>query len=361
MHPRVENLPSPSPDHQRFLRAVGRGRPDRVPLIELAVHPEVALSLLDVRDARVAAQETDPRTLARQTVRLMHRLGYDVVKVSADIPFEIAWLRTTDCSALSDAPRAWQNEHDGPIRTPDDCSAFPWPRSDEIDLGPVETAAQALPDGMRLVGFCGGVLEYATYLLGLERFMLYIYDQPELIAEVCRRVGETIYEVFKVYCQMESICAIWLGDDLGGKNGLLVSPGVLSEHVFPWYSRYSNLAHESGRPFLLHTCGDTSKVMPNLIEDIGIDAKHSFEDAIQPVERFVDQWGSKVAALGGIDVNLLALGDKRAITSRTKQVLEHAAPSGSYACGSGNSIPNYVSPDNYLTMVEMVHRFNGRL
>ena len=47
MHPRVEQLPQPDPDYRQFLRVVRRQRPDRVPLIELAVHPAVVHALLD--------------------------------------------------------------------------------------------------------------------------------------------------------------------------------------------------------------------------------------------------------------------------------------------------------------------------
>ena len=47
MHPRVEQLPKPAPDYRRFLQVLRRERPERVPLIELAVHSEVVNTLLD--------------------------------------------------------------------------------------------------------------------------------------------------------------------------------------------------------------------------------------------------------------------------------------------------------------------------
>ena len=101
--------------------------------------------------------------------------------------------------------------------------------------------------------------------------------------------------------------------------------------------------------------------MPDLAGDVGIDAKHSFEDVIQPVEEFHRQWGARIAALGGVDVDLLARGTEEAVARRTREILQACAPVGGYAAGSGNTITNYVPIDNYLAMVETVHRFNGRM
>ncbi|MFQ5806221.1 MAG: uroporphyrinogen decarboxylase family protein [Phycisphaerae bacterium] len=360
MHPRVERLPQPDPDYRRLLQVVRRARPDRIPLIELAVDPAVVGVLLDEPAARTADPRADLGEAARCNVRLLHRLGYDVVKISAPIPWNVQRLTANDPSPLSAGAREWTNEHHGPIGSMEDFERFRWPEQRDVDFGPVEAAAEVLPDGMALIGFSGGVLEFSMDLVGMERFMLASHREPELIGAVIERMGQTIYKVFEVYCQMESACAIWLGDDLGHKHGLLVSPKLLKTHVFPWYKRFAELAHRHERPFLLHSCGKTDTIMPTLVEEVGIDAKHSFEDAIQPVEHFIDQWGDKIAVLGGVDVHLLSVGDAPSIRARTLEILAHAAPRGGYACGSGNSIPNYVPPDNYLTMIEALAEFNGR-
>ena len=93
--------------------------------------------------------------------------------------------------------------------------------------------------------------------------------------------------------------------------------------------------------------------MPDLIEDVRIDAKHSFEDVIVPVEEFKQRWGARVAVLGGVDVDLLSRGTEEDVRRRTRQILEACAPGGGYACGSGNSITNYMPTGNYLAMIEI--------
>lgn len=349
MHPRVAQLPPPTPDYRRMLRVLRRERPDRVPLIELAVAPEVVNACLGL------SPTADPSEIARRNVQALHRLGHDVVKVSAPIPFRVPRLATGTQPGIQ-----WLDEHGGPIRTAADVERFPWPTIDAVDFTPVQAALEVLPEGMALLGFSGGVLEFAMDLMGMEGLMLATRRTPELVAAVIERVGGIIHDVFAAYCRFDRICALWLGDDLGHKHGTLLAPKWLEQHIVPWYRRFADLAHQHGRPFLLHSCGDTHAVMPAIV-DTGIDAKHSFEDGIEPVETFYERWYGQLAVLGGVDLHLLATGSAAEIAARTQAILTHAAPAGGYACGSGNSIPNYVPVDAYLTLVETVARFNDRL
>jgi uroporphyrinogen decarboxylase len=113
-------------------------------------------------------------------------------------------------------------------------------------------------------------------------------------------------------------------------------------------------------PFLLHSCGNLAAVMEPLIEEVQIDALHSFEDVILPVETFVDRYGDRVAAIGGVDMDLLARGSEEAVRTRTRQILEACAPGCGYILGSGNSLANYIPPGNFLAMLDEGWRYNTR-
>jgi uroporphyrinogen decarboxylase len=100
--------------------------------------------------------------------------------------------------------------------------------------------------------------------------------------------------------------------------------------------------------------------MDDLIEDVKIDAKHSFEDIIEPVEVFVRRFAHRVCVVGGVDVDVLVRGSEEQIRVRTREILEACAPSRSYILGSGNSITNYIPVQNFLAMVDEGRRFNAR-
>ncbi|UCD27283.1 MAG: uroporphyrinogen-III decarboxylase-like protein [Planctomycetota bacterium] len=359
----LDNLPKPEPDVESFKTMLRKGVPDRVPLVELAIADEL---LAEINGQPLAPYPPDDNSIqlrmwADQRVRLWWRIGYDYYRIRAEIPFTIDRLSSKDTAALASGNRQWVNEHQGIIRSHRDVDNYNWPQKTDINLAQIEALINCLPEGMGGIGFSGGVLEWASTLFGLENFSLMLYDNPGLVREVVDHVGQVIYETFDMFCQMEVIFAIWLGDDLGFKTSTLIKPEHLRKYILPWHRKYAELAHRTHRFFLLHSCGHIEAVMPDLINNVGIDAKHSFEDVIMPVEEFKQNWGKHIAILGGVDVDLLCRGTVSEVCERTKQILDICASEGGYACGSGNSVTNYVQPANYLAMIETVHRYNGRL
>jgi len=357
----LDAMPKPEPDVGRFKTVLRRGTPDRLPLVELMIADEVLAALQGgpLAPLPAAGDRAGLRRWAEQRVRLWWRLGYDYYRVRAEIPFDVNWVPAADTAPAAAGERHWVNEQQGVIRSREDVERYRWPTKADIGFEQAEAAIACLPEGMEAIGFSGGVLEWSSTLLGLESFSTAIYDDPELVRDVVDRVGQAIYEAFEVFCEMDAIFAIWLGDDMGFKTATLISPDHLREFILPWHRKYAELAHRRGRFFMLHSCGNIEAVMPDLVDTVGIDAKHSFEDVITRVENFKLEWGSRVAVLGGVDVDILSRGTPEQVRRRTRAILETCA-AGGYACGSGNSIANYVKPENYLAMLQTVHRWNGR-
>ncbi len=361
--PMMRRLPKPEPNVDYFKQVLRRGPSGRVPLAELAIAEETLAELHGAPLIPLSQQEGPQRfrEAIRQRIQLWHDLGYDYFRVRAEIPFQVETFAARDTAALATGDRRWANEHEGVIKSLADFEAYPWPAPATVGFAAAEAAQGELPDGMGMMGFSGGVFEWSSYLLGLEGMMLLLYDNPDLVRAVVDRVGQIIYDAFHVFCDMKQVFALWLGDDMGFKTATLLQPQHLRDYILPWHKRYAELAHRSGRLFLLHSCGHIEAIMPDLIDDVRIDAKHSFEDVIVPVEEFKQRWGKGVAVMGGVDVDLLSRGTEDDVRRRTEQLLTACAPGGGYACGSGNSITNYMPTANYLAMIETIHRFNGRM
>ena len=132
----------------------------------------------------------------------------------------------------------------------------------------------------------------------------------------------------------------------------MISPKHLRKWVFPIQKQIVSIVHAKGLPFLLHSCGNLEAIMPELIDSVGIDAKHSFEDVIEPVKKFSALYGNRIAVIGGVDMDILARGTEDQVRRRTRQILEACLPSQGYILGSGNSIANYIPPRNFLAMLD---------
>jgi uroporphyrinogen decarboxylase len=110
---------------------------------------------------------------------------------------------------------------------------------------------------------------------------------------------------------------------------------------------------------MLHACGNLDEIYEDLIEDVRIDAKHSFQDKILSVGDFKERYGTRVGVLGGIDVDKMCRWSEEEIRSYVRDVLNRCMPDGRYALGTGNSVANYIPLENYLAMLDEGIRWNA--
>jgi len=359
----------PQPDFNRLLKVLRRtGEPDRVPLIELSVDMSAIIRFTGGRfEGPMTSDE-----YARKWNGFWADAGYDC---SRAIPF--FWLPTDMTQGMastksskrqpsgavvpadlagtdpdSGARRQWYREHGGLIRSWEDFYNYPWPEPHEVDYGFVEAVNRNLPDGMKNVPNTSGIFEQATFLMGLVDFSYALVDEPDLVEAIINKLGELDLAVYKTMADMEEVGAIWLTDDLGFNTGTLVAPEVLRKHVFPWHKKIARAAHDKGKPLLIHSCGNVEEVMPDLIDDVGIDAKHSFQANIYDMAEQKRKYGTRIALLGGVDVDLLARGTEDEVRREVRRQIDACAPGGAYALSSSNSIPNYAKYENYAAMID---------
>ena len=117
------------------------------------------------------------------------------------------------------------------------------------------------------------------------------------------------------------------------------------------------VARDFNRPYLFHCCGKIESNVEYAIEDVGIAAKHSFEDAIESVVDAKAKYGDRIALLGGIDVDFLCNSSEEEIRDRVRFTLQQCIPGGGYCLGTGNSVTNYIPLDSYLAMLDEGRKF----
>jgi uroporphyrinogen decarboxylase len=158
---------------------------------------------------------------------------------------------------------------------------------------------------------------------------------------------------------IDNVELVLLSDDLGFNSSTLVSPDVLRRYVLPYYKKVVDITHEAEKIMVFHSCGNMYKLMDDLIDDVGIDSKHSFEDKILPVEEVYRKWGDRIAILGGVDMDLLGRGTEEAVRARTREILDVCGARGTgYCLGTGNTAANYIPKQNYLAMLDEGRRWN---
>lgn len=351
-------LKHPQPDARRFINILmGREKSARVPLVEYIVDDVVmrpiVTDLLGRQWAPEAADRESQKAYLDNFIALWQRLGYDFVRFERALAFPVKQMVEPDPVPGSDKQRAWADEHEGSIRTWEDFERYPWPTVEQMDFFPFEYLNAHLPEGMGLMSsHGGGVFEHLSWIMSFEGLCRALYEDRPLVEAVANRLGELMTGFYQHLLDLDHLIAVFPGDDMGFRTGPLISPKDLRALILPWHKRFAAMAHAKGLPYFLHSCGDVLKIMEDLIADVGIDGKHSYEDVIIPAPEFQARYGDRIAVLGGMDVNILAAATPAQVRERARFLLETCGSRGRYALGSGNSIPSYVPPENYLAMLD---------
>ncbi|MDD2486316.1 MAG: uroporphyrinogen decarboxylase family protein [bacterium] len=328
----------PNPDFDNRLKPVllRQGTPDRVPFFELFADAATVYRVLD----RPAGGD-----IIKDRIDFQYRLGYD---------YATLWISGNELKIegrRSDGHRTFNIAGQSTIRSWKDFENYPWPRLEGIDFSALDKAAAYMPEGMKGIVLIGHQLESPMKIMGYEGLAYALADDPDLVEAVFNKIGAMELYCYKNCVESEAVGAMLISDDLGFKNGTLISPDNLRNYVFPWYKRFTDVCHSHNIPVILHSCGKLDAVMEDII-GIGIDAKHSYEDQIMPVTEMKQRYGDRIAVLGGMDMDFLCRRTPDEIRARTREILEICMPGGGYALGTGNSVADYVPVENYLAMLD---------
>ena len=229
---------------------------------------------------------------------------------------------------------------------------YPWPDPKDYDTSTLEKIIPYIPEGMKLLCLGpGGVLENVMDIVGYDNLCIMLYEEPELVQTIFDHVGERIIKYYEAAVGIDSVGVICSNDDWGFNTQTFLSPDNMRKYVFPWHKKIVDLAHKNGKPCMLHSCGNYSQIIDDVIDDMKYDGRHSYEDNIIPVEKAYADLKGRIPVLGGIDLNFLLTKTPNEIYTRCRNMLDLSKDFGGYALGSGNSITQHVPIENYLAML----------
>jgi len=327
------------PDFENLLAVLSCTRPRRPTLFEFFLNAPLYARV--VPDPPPCAPDLEQ--YARE-IEAYRRLGYDYA------PFIVPGFHFTAGEVREEATRSL---NEGAVVTDRrSFDAYAWPDPDEAAYSVLDRAATLLPPGMKFVvrGPCG-VLENVVALVGYENLCYLTVDDPALVSDVFEAVGSRLVRYYERCASHPAVGAVIGNDDWGFKTQTMLPPDQLRRFVFPWHERIVEIAHAAGKPAILHSCGRVDAVMEDVIERMKYDAKHSYEDAIQPVEEVYEAYRGRIAVLGGIDMDFVCRAAPEEVYERSRNMLLAAEAHGGYALGTGNSVPEYVPDENYFAMV----------
>ncbi len=353
-----------TPDVAELIQVIKRERkPKRVHFIELFLDMEVEDAICEKYDLAKDINQTDPFYELKRAIKIYEFLGYEVFRVNPiqkDL-FKMKFIYTKDTTSIDGqhrGKREWTEEHKGTIQTWKDFEKYSWPKVSDIDLSALEWLEKNLPENMGCYDLTAHIFEVLSFLLGYESLCYKMFDEPDLIDALCEKIGKFYIEYTRILCDFSCVPLVWGSDDMGFRTSTLAPPDFLREKILPWHRRCAEVGHKKGKPYLLHNCGNLEEIMEDLIEYVGIDGKHSFEDSIMPVTELYRRYGDRISILGGIDVDFLCRASEEALRKRVRDTLIVCMHDTGYCLGTGNTVANYIPVNNFLIMLDEGRKYS---
>jgi uroporphyrinogen decarboxylase len=343
------------PDYRNIELSARNIEVARLPLYEHVISVKMMETLLNKPFADLANGDyADKKEYVRHYCQFYEKMGYDAVS------FEMC------IGAIMPESGSLGGHKDGAIKTMADFERYPWdsvlPRFFDRYGDYFRALSEVMPEGMKAVGGPGnGIFECVQDIVGFQDLCYIKSDDEELYRMLFRKVGQVNLEIWQRFMReySDAYCVLRFGDDLGYKSNTLLAAEDVKQYIIPEYARIIEVVHQSGKPFLLHSCGCIFSVMEELIEIARIDAKHSNEDQIAPFPYWVDTYGDRIGNFGGIDTDAVCRLNRQEMKEYIVHVVQACKGKGGFAFSTGNSIPDYVPVEGYTNMIEIVRELRG--
>jgi uroporphyrinogen decarboxylase len=192
------------------------------------------------------------------------------------------------------------------------------------------------------------VFEQIHPVCGHENFMMAMIDDPEWVTDMCETYSKATVEMWEILFDKEGLPdGIWFYEDMGFKGAPFMSPAMYKYFIQPAHELTCNYAHSKNLKVMMHSCGFIEPLLPHMVE-AGIDGLQVIEiKAGMDLLRIYQNFGEKIALMGGIDVRTLYSNDKSIIDRELESKIPIVKNGFAYFLHSDHSIPNTVDYDTY--------------
>lgn len=354
------------PDINRLLDAFKHKKIDRVPNFEVLIEDQHVEKMLGRYAGNTLAIGGDPAKGIEESegARPMHPEDYiEVCRIIGQdaIIVEAIWTpfkkRKEDGSLTIVADRSIRSMEDfkEKVILPDD---------DDIEerMKYIREYREALDKSGTNIGFC--ILHSAyfqtlyEFMIGMEDTMRMVYEDRDFIEELLE-ISTRYWVKFVTRAVEEGVDFIWPADDVAFKTGLFLPPAIMKEMWLPHLKRIIEPALNAGKPVMFHSDGKIDEIVPWLV-DIGVDCIQPMDPYGIDYRDYKKKFGSIVCLAGNIDIEFpLAHGTPDDVEKDVKEHMEVLKPGGGYVACCSHSIVNYIPHENYMAMINAIHRYGN--
>ncbi len=200
------------------------------------------------------------------------------------------------------------------------------------------------------IGF--SFFERAWSLRGMDNLLMDMVEHPRFVHELMDLLLDLWLPVVDAVGRIEGLDYIQFGDDYGMQRGVIMGTPYWREYLRPRLRAAYARAHSHGKYVAIHSCGDNSPILEDLIE-IGVDLFNPFQPEAQDIYEMKRRFGHRIAFWGGIGTQqLLPRGTPEQIRREVRRVKQEIGRDGGLVLSPTKPILPDVPTENAVACVE---------
>jgi len=199
------------------------------------------------------------------------------------------------------------------------------------------------------------IFETAWALRGYEQLMVDMALDPDLADQILNIPYQYHLTAAKKLVEL-GVDMIWIGDDVGTQQRMLISPGMWRRFLKPRMANFiaENKAINPQLKVAYHTDGNIEPIIPELIE-IGLDVLNPVQPACMDPGQLKDAYGDRLCFWGTIDEQrTLPFGSPKDIQAEVLQRLETIGRDGGLILSPTHHVQLDTPLENFWMMVDTI-------
>lgn len=199
------------------------------------------------------------------------------------------------------------------------------------------------------------IFETAWALRGYEKFLSDLVTSPDLVEQLLDIPYYYNLEVAGKLTEM-GVDMIWLGDDVGAQDAMLISPQTWRKFFKPRMADLILSLKQTNPDVTIayHSDGYIYPIIPDLIE-IGVDVLNPIQPKSMDPEKLKKEFGDKLCFWGAIDEQfILPFGKPEQVRSEIKKLVKTLGKNGGLILSPTHNVQLDTPMENFRVMVDTI-------
>lgn len=199
------------------------------------------------------------------------------------------------------------------------------------------------------IGF--SLYERAWILRGIEPILSDFLMNPSFVEDLFDKIIEFNLVITKRLCQFP-IDAFHFGDDWGQQHGLIFGPDFWRKIFKKRLKILYDAVHQAGLPVSIHSCGDITEIIPDLIE-IGVNMITPLQAEAMDFNFLKREYGKYLTFWGGVSTQkTLPYGTPDDVRMEIRERIKVLGKGGGYILAPSHELQGDIPLENILAFID---------